>query len=306
MKIILSIVIVLGLLYGIVVYFGSKYAFKSAFLCHKKNKSDSFNALNNRNMLDEEIYNDVNMEDVQIKSDDGLILKASLIEKFDFSDKYIILVHGYSDNRHIEIPFVRMFLKENFNILIVDQRNHGDSEGEYPTYGYYERKDLDRWIDFLVNRKGKDLFIGLFGQSMGGATVLLCGANNNKVKFIIDDCGYSSAESLIKFHISKYKHLPSKGIYKCLNRSVKKKCRFSFEDVSPIKDICNSTVPILFIHGNNDKTVPYEMAEEMYKERKNNNDRIYIIDKCGHMESYGKDKEKYEKVVHEFLMNIYS
>ena len=51
--VLLIIIIILCLVYGIVVYFGAKYAFKSAFLCHKKSKRDAFNALNNRNMLDE-------------------------------------------------------------------------------------------------------------------------------------------------------------------------------------------------------------------------------------------------------------
>ena len=202
------------------------------------------------------------------------------------------------------MPFVRMFLREKFNILLVDQRNHGDSEGDFPTYGYYEKDDLDRWIDFLIERKGEDIFIGLHGQSMGGATVLLCGSRNKHVKFVIDDCGYSTGKGIIKFQINKYKWIPFKAVYNVLNKKSKYRCGFIFEDVSPLDDICNSRVPILFIHGKNDRTVPCEMAEEMYRKRQNSNDKLYIVDNCDHMAAYGIDKERYESIVHEFIKKL--
>lgn len=121
-------------------------------------------------MLDESIYDKYDFEDVSIISKDNLTLKGHIIEPFKNSNKFIILVHGYSANYHIHMPFVPLFIKKGFNILLVDERNHGESEGKFLSYGYFESQDLNLWIDFLEKRRGKELFLGLHGQSMGGAT----------------------------------------------------------------------------------------------------------------------------------------
>lgn len=297
----LIIVVVIGMI--IFLHFASEYAFKKSFHEHKKNKEEALVVLKNRQMSDEEIYDEVDMKEVSIESKDGLRLQGCLVEKYNESKKYIILVHGYSANRHIHMPFTRVFLNEGFNILIVDQRNHGESEGEFPSYGYYERDDIDLWIDFLKNRVGNDVYIGLHGQSMSGATVLMCGARNSNVKFIIDDCGYSSGKEEIKYQMSKHKWVPFLPVYKVLNYKVKNRYGFRFEDVSPIDDIMKCDKPILFIHGNADVTVPYEMAVDMYNRRNNKKDRLLIVDGSGHMTCYRDKKDEYEMLVHEIIAN---
>lgn len=120
----------------------SELAFKKTFLKKKKNKKEAMGSLLKKELLDKKIYNEVEIEDIHIKSKDNLKLKGYLIEKFKDSDRYVILVHGYSDNYHSQMPFVRMFLKEGFNILLVDERNHGESEGDYISYGYHEKERI--------------------------------------------------------------------------------------------------------------------------------------------------------------------
>lgn len=280
----------------------SEYAFKRAFLKHKKTKEDAFKVLRERGMLDEDIYKEVEFKNVNIKSKEGLNLQGYLIEEFKNSNKYIVLVHGYSANHHIHVPFVRLFIKLGFNILLIDMRNHGRSEGEYPTYGFNESDDLDRWINFLESRRPKEkLVIGLHGQSMGGATVLLCGCRNPKVKFIIDDCGYTEGREIIKYQFGKVRWVPFTPIYKVLNHKVKKRCRFKFEEVSPRNVALKSKTPILFIHGDLDKSVPVKMSIDLYNERQNDDDELLIIKGAGHLTAYKFDTKKYEECVEKFI-----
>ena len=58
-------------------------------------------------------------------------------------------------------------------MLLVDERSHGDSEGEYIGFGCLDRMDALGWIEWLVGRCGEDMEILLHGTSMGGATVLM-------------------------------------------------------------------------------------------------------------------------------------
>ena len=279
-------------------------AFKRAFTKHKKTEEEAYEYLRKKNMLDKEIYNEVNREEVFIESHDNLKLKGYLMESYKESNKYIILVHGFTANNHIHMAFARFFINEGFNVLAIDQRNHGNSEGKYPSYGYFESMDIDRWIEFLYRRTGKELFLGLHGQSMGGATVLICGSRNDKVDFIIDDCGYSNAKDEIRWELSKVKGVYVDFIYLLLRIKARVQIGFDIEKTSPRDEIIKCKKPIMFIHGDADKLVPCKMAYEMYNLRNNENDVLYIVKGADHMWSYPKEKKEYERKVHNFIEKL--
>ncbi|MDS0524380.1 alpha/beta hydrolase [Clostridium sp. SHJSY1] len=297
------IVVILVVIFLIYLHFTSEYAFKKAFLASRKTKEDSIKRIEGWGLWDKEYFENLEMEDVSIVSKDGLKLTGHLIERFKDNNRYIILVHGYSANYYLHTPFIPMFLKEKFNILLVEERAHGNSEGKYATYGYNEKDDLNLWIDFIENKKGEKLFLGLHGQSMGAATVLMCGARNDKVNFIIEDCGYSSAKEIIRYEFSKVKYVPFTLVYWLLNLKVNKRCGFKFEDVSPINEITDCDTPILFIHGDEDKKVPASMAIDMYKKRAKEDDMLLIIPNAVHLTSYKEKKEEYESIIHQFVNN---
>lgn len=157
---------------------------------------------------------------------------------------------------------------------------------------------------FLEGKNGEDIYIGLHGQSLGGATVLMCGVNNNKVKFIIDDCGFSNGKEEIKHEFDKQRYIPFKPVYWLLRKKIKCRCNFDMDEVNPLKEIQNSNKPILFIHGKEDKLVPYTMAEDMYNKRANKEDILYLVEDADHMECYGANREKYEEVVRKFISKV--
>jgi dipeptidyl aminopeptidase/acylaminoacyl peptidase len=300
---ILTIVLVIIFILLIYLHFTSEYAFKKAFCANRKSPEESIKRIKDWGLWDKEYFENLELEDVSITSKDGLKLVGHLIEKFENCNRYIILVHGYSANYYLHMPFIPLFLKERFNILLVEERSHGNSEGKFATYGYKEREDLDLWIKFLEDRKGENLFIGLHGQSMGAATALMCGVRNKKVKFIIEDCGYSSAKEIIRYEFSKVKYVPFTLVFWLLNLKAKWRCGFKFEDVSPIECISKSDTPILFIHGDDDRKVPVSMAMEMYKKRNREGDMILIVPKAIHLTAYKEKKEEYERMTHEFIDN---
>lgn len=303
-KIVLAVIIVIAIL--VVIYINSiaEYAFSKAFNKHKKTKEEAIEYLKKKNLFDEKIYNEVQFEEVEIKSVDNLELRGYLVEKYKNSNKYIILVHGYTANHYVHTAFLRFFIDQGYNVLLVDERAHGKSEGKYLSYGYYEKMDIDRWIDYLYKRTGKDLFLGLHGQSMGGATVLMCGARNKNVKFIIEDCGYSDAKKVIKHQFAAFNWIPFNTVYLFLKLKVRRRAFFKLKEVSPIADIKDIKTPIMFVHGKADTYVPCSMAIEMYNCRNNKNDRLLLVDKAEHMWSYSLKKEEYQSIMQEFLANV--
>ena len=269
-------------------------------MAKRKTIDYEINRLKNWDMWDEEYNKSLPIEDVEITSHDTFKIKGHLIENHKDNNKYVILVHGYSAHYSIHMPFVKMFQDMDFNVLLVEQRAHGDSEGIYTSYGYNEAKDLNLWIEFLEKRRGEKLYIGLHGQSMGAAAVMICGAHNDKVKFVVEDCGYFSAKEQIKYEFSKTKYAFFTLVYWYL----KIKCKFNFEEADPMREILKSNVPIFFVHGDKDKKVPYEMCLNMYNKRHGVKDKILIVKDAGHLESYYKEPFKYTRAIKEFLNEI--
>ncbi|MGL4731194.1 MAG: alpha/beta hydrolase [Clostridium sp.] len=280
------------------------YAYKESILAKKKNKEDAFNLLKNRGTYDINGYDNIQYENLEITSKDGHKLKGYYINKYPKEDKVIILCHGYTANHYLTLQFIDMFLNEGFNVLQIDVRAHGDSEGKYPTYGVWEREDLDMWVDKIKSKVSKDAIIGIYGQSMGAATVLMYGGKyGEKIKFIIADCGYSNGKEILKYQFGKSK-VPLAPIYPFLNLIFKIRCKFSMNDVSPIDDIKDCEVPTLFIHGTTDGTVPCCMSERMYEIKKGDKNELLIIKDAGHVVAYDKEKDTYEKAVHNFISKV--
>ena len=114
----------------------------------------------------------------------------------------MLLAHGYTGSRAVSTQFIDLFTEEGYNVLLIDQRRHGRSEGRYTTYGYYEKHDVQAWVRWLIRQYGQDVAIGLHGQSLGGGTVLeYLSIAEPQVKLVIADCPYSDLTDLMRHQL---------------------------------------------------------------------------------------------------------
>lgn len=297
----ISIIIILIL---VVLSLGVNIGLKETVMSKRKESRQMLEELWSRFGTDYRNYQNIPVEEVIIKSYDGLKLKGYFHRVYKDSKKVVIMNHGYTANHYIDYQFTDIFFEEGYNVLLIDMRSHGESEGKVASYGYNESKDIGSWVRWIKDKIGEDAYIGLHGQSMGAATVMLYGATHpNDIKFVIEDCGFTSAREAIKFQFRKVK-IPFWPLYDLIRVKVKRKYKFDFNNISPEDAIVKSDIPVLFIHGDNDKVVPTWMGEALYNEKNGEMDRLYLVQGAGHMEAYSKDKEKYKQVVKEFLDNI--
>ena len=281
-----------------------KDAFKRVILDERKDKDKMIKILKERFSCDYSNYENLEYEELEITSYDGLKLKGYYYNKFKDSKKVMIIHHGYTANHYVCLQFLDMFFEEGFNVLLVDMRAHGESEGQYITYGYKEQKDLDLWVDLVREKIGDDGIIGLHGQSMGGATVLMYGGNyTEKIDFVIADCAYSNGKEILRYQF-KQSDVPFFPMYNIIKRECRKKCGFDMDKISPIDAIKDKDIPVLFVHGTGDNVVPLTMSEEMFKVKKGNKNKLLIIPDAIHVGAYSKDKEAYVKAIREFIENL--
>lgn len=180
--------------------------------------------------------------------------------------RVVILVHGHGFNRMGEVKYIPFFRKRDFNIIIYDNRNSGKSYKSKTTMGYFEKKDLSRVISWANSRFGDDAIIGLHGESMGGATVLMSGAEEKRVSFVIADCPFDDCSDQLFYVLKKTYKLGRFPIMPICSFFTKIRAGYFYSQVSPINTIKNIKRPLacLFFHGTGDDFVPCEMTEKMY------------------------------------------
>ena len=289
---------------------GFSWAFCTAFVRRRhKPKKDSITAgiTEALKVYDEDIKNgmayaeSLNPEQVFTTSYDGLKLAARLYggEK----DATIITFHGYrSPARRDYSCAIKMYRDMGFNVLLIDHRSHGDSEGKLITYGIKERFDALSWVNFILDRFGKEHEVFLSGISMGAATVMMAsdiGLPEN-VKGIVADSGYSSPIDIIGNVAENTFHISRKLAVGILEPMCRLLGRFSLYETSALKALQNNTIPMMFIHGKADSLVPYQMSVECYNTAKSKK-VIELVEGAEHGCGYMQDRQYLEQKLKEFF-----
>lgn len=219
--------------------------------------------------------------------------------------KFMIISHGVTSSKEYSLDYIALFLKMGYNVIAMDSRYHGESGGKDISYGYYERYDLKKTVDYIRETYGDDTTIGIHGVSMGaGITLMYAGSVEDGADFYIVDCPYSDFYEEAKYRIRyDFKYAPKytkKLIVEIGNLVIRVRSGFSLKDVRPINHVHKIKSPVMFINTREDKYIPPHMSQDLY-ERKEGIKYIYWVDTGGHSKAYGEDPETYEAEVEKFI-----
>ena len=238
---------------------------------------------------------------VKTLSRDGIKLSGRLYE-FGASDKLVIFFHGYRSSAIRDGNGIINICAENgYNILVVDQRAHGKSGGRTITFGIKERYDCVDWVNFAIETFGSDVKIVLGGLSMGAATVMMAAGSElpRNVRAIVEDCGYSSPRDIL-CSVIKRKRLPVRFIYFLIRVSAIVFGGFDPDSYSSAKGLSSCNLPVLFVHGQDDRLVPCEMSE-VCRSSGQGQTILLLVPDAGHGMSFYHNKEGYISAVTDIL-----
>jgi uncharacterized protein len=232
-----------------------------------------------------------------------LKLNAYLFENETADHKWAIVVHGYNSKAKSMTRYVRNFYEKGYNVLTPDLRGHGESEGDYIGMGWHDRKDMLLWIDQILE-KDTEAEIVLFGVSMGGATVTMTSGEDlpENVKVIVEDCGYSTVSDVFVYQLEDLFGLPPFPVMNAANTVTNIRAGYDLYEASAVEQVEKSVTPMLFIHGDADTFVPFEMLNELY-EAANVEKEMLIIPEANHGDAEKVDPETYWNTVWKFVDN---
>jgi len=298
--------IILGLVLLLVIYLGISYYFFKQLFYHFNQKGlvlvDENDEFYKRAY---EWYEDIPKESETISSYDGLKLHGIYIPARDkHSNKLAIVMHGYQSKARDMMIIAKMYSDMGFQVLVIDQRAHGQSQGKFTSVGYYESYDLKKWLHFVTRNYGANINILLHGVSMGAATAVLATRfrESNNVKMMVLDSCFTNFKDTLKLSTDHgYQKLFIPGV-NLMSRFILK---FGLKTVNPLKHIRRSNIPSIFIYGSDDKVITKKMTESLHHHLKSQQKEILIIEGARHAKGFELDKDRYIQHVLDMASDIF-
>lgn len=249
-----------------------------------------------------EPFRSLPFEKLEIRSSDGLKLRADLLRGDDDTGVTVIFCHGYKSEPAWDFAAMSDFYRaQGYNLMYLHMRAHGESEGRYIGFGALDRYDVALW-----SKKAAGLFPGcsvfLHGMSMGAASVLQSAdlELDGSVRGIIADCGYSCADEVFRNLVGRVYHLPATpfvNIFELINLIT---AGYGFRDGDSVRSMQRSKLPLLYICGDSDLYVPADMAMRIFDACAAEKE-LLLVPGAGHAASYMLAKEQYQKAVTDFI-----
>ena len=223
-------------------------------------------------------------EDITFKTEDNITLNgwffpAPLEEPSEFC---ILYFHGNSGNMSHRLPTIEFLHKLGLRVFIFDYRGYGNSYGKPSEEGLY--KDGQAAYDLMLNQNIKPSKIIFYGESLGAAVALEV-AQNKKIAGLITLGAFTNAKDMVKASLW---FMPSIFI------------KSNYDNISKIGKI---KYPILIIHGDSDKIVPYKQAGILF-EKANDPKYFFKVEDAGNNDIFKIGKSPFKKTIHLFIEKL--
>ena len=236
---------------------------------------------------------------------EGLNLYGEYIN-FGF-DKCAVILQGRSESLLYSYYFAGVYVKNGYNILVIDLRAHGLSDGKCITAGINESRDLVLWIK-LINEKFHITDFTLHGICIGGAAAVyayikLKNEGSSLVKRIVTDGLFYSFYELFKYHIKRFKQ-PAFPVLQSIFflTFVFAKARLFSE--TPIKYMKDIDIPILFIWSVKDIFCVKSKGEELFEACASKHKYLRFFPEGRHSHVRSTQEAEYDEVIDQFLHNF--
>lgn len=244
-------------------------------------------------------------EEMNILTRDGLRLNGWLIKAGPEAKGTILFLHGVGDCKIAGIPYAKLFYDHEFNTFLYDSRRHGESEGTFCTYGYYEKYDVISIVDYLSSRSDIRLGnIGIFGSSMGAAVAIQTAAIDKRIVAIVAENSFATLRSIFDDYQKRMIKLPFHYLRNIVIKRSELMAQFKSGDVSPLEAVAKIHLPILFIYCTNDRYIHPRYSNMLY-ENTDEPKELFAIEGASHNDAWLIGGEQYkEKLTIFFMKNL--
>jgi uncharacterized protein len=248
---------------------------------------------------------DPHVTDVSVTTRDRVTLRGWLMTPPHSNKNAVLLLHGLGDNRVGMVGYAKLFLAHGYTVLLPDARAHGDSGGEFATYGLLERNDIHLWMDFLAHQLHPDCIYGL-GESMGAAQLLQSLGTPSQFCAVVAESPFADFREIAYDRMGQPFHA-GPWLGRTLLRPVVEvaflrarwKYGFDMRKVSPEKSLDGNNTPVLLIHGQLDSNIPVRHSRLIHAADPAT--QVWEVPGANHCGAYSADPGGFEQRVLAFF-----
>lgn len=156
-----------------------------------------------------------------------------------------------------------------YNVVLPDARAHGESGGDYISYGFLEQNDLADWVAWVKTQLSPNGQIILYGEGMGAETILFAASSgrlDGSVLFAIAESPYTSLGEMAEYTLGTFYRLPVKVFMPVFQYKLRRSdAGFTADDADLMGSIAQAGLPVIFLGGTRDDYVPYEQTQAVYE-----------------------------------------
>lgn len=246
--------------------------------------------------------------DFAVTSFDGISIKGKYFKNTDSDTTHcvIILAHGWTDTWAGSLKYVPVLEDCKCDFVLYDQRAHGASEGDFPTGGIKESKDLLALTDWVEKEKNvSPKQIGWLGASWGGAAVLTAGGDPKNVAFIIADAPFQDWYSAIFERANRDYGMAASLLSVGVMGMVDWRAGVDYTKADIAKAASKIEEPVLLIHSQTDLQTNSQQSVNISKNIKSENFTFHHLDWGNdHTKDVLNHTERYKTLVNTFLESI--
>jgi uncharacterized protein len=241
------------------------------------------------------------LQDISLQAADGVTLRAWYVRPQEFNGSAVILLHGITDNREGVAGYGKIFLDHGYSILLPDARRHGESGGDIATYGLKESDDIHRWVDWLYARDlAPSQCVYGFGESYGAALMLQSLAVEPRFCAVAVESAFSTAREMSYERVSGPLHLKpwfghTLGLPVIASAELYARLRYGIDllQPSPLEAVEHSAVPVLLIHGDQDRNISPRHAFILAKAAPDHV-HLWLVPGAGHTMAWAVAHQEFE------------
>ena len=235
-------------------------------------------------------------ETIRHLTSDGLLLAGWWVP--GKSDRAVLLLHGKAGNRNGRHTGVfdlgAWYWRRGYNVMLVDMRAHGESEGRYVTFGVREHADMLGWVR-KIDPKNRYRRV-IHGFSMGAVTALMMKEKEpGRFRTVVADAPWIDFDALVKQELWKRAFIPPFA-YPYIRWVAETFFGISFkmaDNTARVGRLCGQE--ILYIFEEKDTLLPPLHRKRVVKACPGAD--VVVFDGVGHVEAFRERREAYLRVL---------
>jgi uncharacterized protein len=242
-------------------------------------------------------------EEFDVRVADGSNLRGWKVRSAKPGGDWVLLFHGVADNRTGVLEHARILLLAGYDVVMMDARAHGASDGAMATYGWLERNDTRAIVEALESTEHPRHLLAL-GESMGAGIALQSAAVEPRIEAVVAEASFANLREA-SYDYAGLRHYPwlgktlfAPGTWTMIYHA-ERLAELSAAEVSPEKAVAARAFPVLLICDAADVALPCRHTQRIYDAARGPK-QMWIVPGAFHTAALGYEPVEFRRRVLDF------